>query len=593
MVKFGKIRNRQVEIEPDEIFLDSQNMPDFDVQQFEGRIEKPISKKSLFFLGGFFVIVLFSFILKVVNLQIFNGKKYFEISQNIILEKGTIFAERGIIYDRNNVLLAWNDSSDQSSEYSNREYIDEPGFSHLVGYVSYPIKDKAGYYWQKDLSGKDGVEKEFNNELNGQNGEKLREVNVRGQVQSENVVYKPKSGNSLVLTVDSKLQNQLYNSIKDIASNSTYQAGSGVIMDAKNGEVLALTNYPEYEAKSFTEKDNEKINQYLNDDNKPLLNRAVSGLYSPGSIVKPFFALGALNEGVIDPLKKILSTGSISIQNPYFPDLKTIFKDWRVQGWVDMRTAIAVSSDVYFYEIGGGFEDQKGLGIANLEKYARLFGIGEETGIDLPGEINGNIPNPAWKNKIFKEDWRLGDTYHTAIGQYGFQVTPIQMARAVSAIANDGQIFKPKIVVDQSGPVLESKADIDLTKFKVVKEGMRRTVTAGTAVKLNFPFVKIAAKTGSAQLGLKNQFINSWVVGFFPYEDPKYVFVVLLEKGDAKNNPYSATDAMKEMVSWMNDNTPDYFKMDSNAVEDVQDSSSSILDNGDQPASDSILPANH
>ena len=119
---------------------------------------------------------------------------------------------------------------------------------------------------------------------------------------------------------------------------------------------------------------------------KVFLNRDISGLYTPGSIVKPFFALGALNENIIDPNTKILSTGSISIPNPYVPTQKTVFKDWKVNGWVNMMQAIAVSCDVYFYEIGGGYQNQKGLGIANLEKYAELFGFGEKTGVDLPGE---------------------------------------------------------------------------------------------------------------------------------------------------------------------------------------------------------------
>ena len=156
--------------------------------------------------------------------------------------------------------------------------------------------------------------------------------------------------------------------------------------------------------------------------------------------------MGALTEGVIDPYKKILSTGSISIPNPYFPDQKTVFKDWKAHGWTDMREAIAVSSDVYFYEIGGGFESQKGLGIVNIEKYAQLFGIGQKTGIDLPDEKGGIIPGPEWKIKNFKgEPWRIGDTYNTVIGQYGFQVTPLEMVRAISAIANYGTLVTPAL----------------------------------------------------------------------------------------------------------------------------------------------------
>ena len=161
------------------------------------------------------------------------------------------------------------------------------------------------------------------------------------------------------------------------------------------------------------------INGYINNKNKPFINRAISGLYAPGSVVKPFVALAALSEGIISPEKKIFSAGQISIPNPFFPDKKTIFKDWKAHGWVDMRQALAVSSDVYFYEIGGGFEDVKGLGINKIYEYAKKFGLGEKTGIDLLGEAEGTVPSPAVKEKNNPADplWRVGDTYISAIGQ--------------------------------------------------------------------------------------------------------------------------------------------------------------------------------
>ena len=291
------------------------------------------------------------------------------------------------------------------------------------------------------------------------------------------------------------------------------------------------------------------------------MDRTLSGLYTPGSIVKPFFALGALNEGIIDPSKKILSTGSISIQNPYDKNLKTVFKDWRANGWVNMQEAIAVSCDVYFYEIGGGYEGQKGLGILNLEKYSKLFAIGEKTGVDLPDEKGGTIPSPEWKAKNFKNDpWRIGDTYHTSIGQYGFQVTPLEMARAAAAMANDGTLVSPHFLL---GDITKENQKINLginkSYFAVVKGGMRQAVTAGTAISMNVPYVNVAAKTGTAQVGLTKNKVNSWTMGFFPYENPRYAFVVMMEAGPTKNAT-GASAVMRELFDWMSVNTPEYFK---------------------------------
>jgi penicillin-binding protein 2 len=333
------------------------------------------------------------------------------------------------------------------------------------------------------------------------------------------------------------------------------------MMNVENGELLALTNYPEYNSEVLSlGEDREKINTYFTDKRKILLNRVVSGLYTPGSIVKPFLAIGALAEGVITPDKVIYTTGSISIPNPYNKDDKTVFKDWKNHGPVDMRTAIAVSSDVYFYEIGGGFQDQKGMGIANIEKYSRMFGISEKTGINLLGEQTGTIPNPEWKKKMFKGDiWRVGDTYHTSIGQYGYQVTPLQMVRATAALANGGTLLTPHLLAGESTANDSKNIDLPQEYFKVAQEGMREAVTSGTASSINTPLVKIAAKTGTAQVGLSKANVHTWVIGYFPYENPKYAFTLLMENGPA-NNSTKAVYIMKNLLEWMTVNAPEYFQ---------------------------------
>jgi penicillin-binding protein 2 len=562
---FRKFRKNKINtfVETDEIFLDSKNLQNFDRQQFEGRIEKPISKKTIIFLGLFFFLIMTIFVGRLVYLQVQNGQEYRKRSENNILEKVTIFTERGIIYDRNKKELAWNKPAPEGengvSAYT-RAYM-SPGFSHILGYVSYPAKDSKGNYWQTEFEGKDGLEKQYQEKIKGENGSKMIETDARGTIHSENIINSPKQGEDLSTTIDARIQNELFTLIKNLSQSNDFTGGSGVLMDVSKGEIITATSFPEYDSEILSlGKDATKINGYLKDKRKPFLDRTVSGLYTPGSIVKPFFGLAALAEGVIDARKEILSTGSISIPNPYFPDQETVFKDWRANGWTNMAEALAVSSDVYFYEIGGGFEDQKGLGILNLGKYAALFGFGDKTGVDLPDETKGIIPSPEWKALNFKGDaWRVGDTYHTSIGQYGFQVTPIEMARAVSAIANGGKLLTPHFVVDEKNKFAETTLNIKEEYFDVVHDGMRQAVTYGTASALNVPYVQVAAKTGTAQLGVNKNKVNSWVIGFFPYENPKYAFAVMMEAGPSTNS-VSASTVMQQLLDWMSTHTPEYFE---------------------------------
>ncbi len=563
-----KLRNS---VDPDEIFLDSTNLNNFDTQQFEGRLEQPISKRTIYFIATFFVSIVFIFTFQLFNLQIKKGEAFLERSENNKLNKDIIFADRGIIYDRRGVELAWNkkndnlisdfDLSKSEDSLSFREYLN-PGFSHLVGYVTSPTKDKSGKFWQTDFIGKEGLEKQYSDRLKGENGSRLVEVDARGNLHSFNVINPPKRGPDLVTTIDAKLQQAVYGAMQKLADNHNFTGGAGVILDVNNGEILTAVSFPEYNSQILSEgKDGQSINGYLNDKRKLFLNRFANGLYTPGSIVKPFFALGALMENIISPNKEIFSAGSISIPNPYDPSKPTIFKDWKAHGWTDMREAIAVSSDVYFYSIGGGFGDQKGMGILNLEKYARMFKIGEKTGIDLPQEKEGVIPNPDWKSKNFKgEAWRIGNTFHTSIGQYGFQVTPLEMARATAALANGGTFVTPHLILnDESMNTQKSKIDLNQEHLKIIHEGMRETVTYGTASGLNFPFVEVAAKTGTAQLGISKTRVNSWIIGFFPYENPKYAFALMMESGPS-NAGVGASSAMREILEWMNQNTPEYFE---------------------------------
>jgi len=548
------------EIDPEQIFGDSLNIPGFDEEQFEGRIERPISKYAVIFLGLFFLFVGGVFTFRVWSLQVARGDEYSEMSERNHLRRIPIFAERGIIYDRNKTELAWNtDEGDKS--FSSRAYIAKNGFGHILGYVSTPKLDQSGNFWQTESIGKDGVEKFYNDALGGKNGVKLIETDVGNKIKSESALFPPEQGKNITLTIDARVQEKLWESIASLSREVGFSGGAGVIMDVSNGEILAMTSFPEYSSSVLVKgEDSRTIGSYLSDRRTPFLNRAASGLYTPGSIIKPFIALGALTENIISPSKEILSAGSISIPNPYNPSKPSVFKDWKAHGWVDMRRALSVSSDVYFYEIGGGFEGQRGLGIENIEKYAGLFGFGKETGIDLPSEGIGMIPNPEWKAKNFNgEKWLLGNTYHTAIGQYGFQVTPLQVARGIAAVASDGILLRPRIVKTAGLDDPSQEISIDKQNFSVVKEGMRQGVLEGTAKGLNIYGLEIAAKTGTAELGAAKKLVNSWVVGFFPYDNPRYAFAVVMEKGPVHNTT-GGLYVMRQVLEWMQANTPEYLQ---------------------------------
>lgn len=554
-----KYQNR--DIDPDEIFLDSENLPDFDTHQFEGRIEKPISKRSLIFLGMFFLIVGIGYMSKIWVLEVKKGDAYATMSENNRLRSTVIFSERGIISDRNNVELAWN-SRGEDENFSSRKYASIPGVAHVVGYVKYPSKDSSGFYYREDFEGVEGVEKAHDAELKGENGLRVIETNALGKIQSQNILKPPKDGKNVVISIDSRVNAKLYEIMENLAKGYNYQGGAAAIMDVHTGEMLAMTSYPEYSSQILTDGDNaEKIHEYITSSETPFLNRVVHGAYTPGSIVKPVMAIGVLNEHIIDPYKKILSTGSIRVPNPYDPTKFSTFKDWKALGWMDLRLAIANSSDVYFYSVGGGFGDQKGIGISNIVKYAELFGFGEKTNINFPGEINRPIPSPAWKEKNFPGDpWRIGDTYNTVIGQYGYQLTPIQIVRAVGAIANKGTLLTPKLILGEGqGPQDTKTIDIPQEYFNTVHEGMRMTVTEGTAPGLNLSNVHVAAKTGTAQVGISKAHINSWVVGFWPYENPRYAFVALMEKGPAANET-GAVGVIHQLLDWMTVYAPEYLK---------------------------------
>src|SRR3989338_2929818 len=452
--------------------------------------------------------MIFALISKLWTLDIKNGSLYARISENNRLEHTLIFADRGVIYDRNMLELATNVVKDGTNSFASRLYSPIKGLSHAIGYLKYPLSDRAGFYYEEHYRGRDGAERVYDDLLQGKNGLKLRETNVFGEVISESVIKKPTNGSSIVLSIDARLTEVLYKAISSLAVNNGFIGGAAVLMDVRTGEVIALTSFPEYDQNMLTAGfDQAAINFLINDSSKPFL-----------------------------------------------------FKDWKAHGWTDMRKALAVSSDTYFYSIGGGFEDQKGLGITALDKYFQLFALTEKTGIELLGEVAGIIPTPEWKKEKFNgEIWRLGDTYITAIGQYGTQITPLNAVRFVAAIANGGNILTPSVLLGGNPEPVKRAIKFDDENWRVVREGMRESVTYGTAVGLNVPYVKAAAKTGTAEIGSAKLLVNSWSVGFFPFDEPKYAWAVVMERGPSANT-LGATSVTRQLFDWMAIHTPQYFE---------------------------------
>lgn len=540
-------RKRYSALEPDEIFIDSENLPSFDRHHLEGKIEQSIAlsayRNVLLAGGGIMALLLFQAFL----LGVWQRDFYSAWARDNRLRHDSLIAERGLISDRNGITLALNSSSTTDAQL--RAYPLGEAAAHVTGYVSYPKRDQNGNWYQDETIGISGVESLYNELLRGQNGTLIEETDATGAVVSGSVLRVPQAGRDVVLSIDADLQEALYAILKKRV-DASFIGGAAAIMDIHTGELYALVSYPSFNPEVLSSGEPKSlVAAYTADPRSPFVDRAVSGLYTPGSIVKPFLALAALDEGVVTPEKTYVSTGKLVIPNPYDPSKPTTFRDWRAHGAVDMRRAIAVSSDVYFYIIGGGFGSDRGLGISAINEHATAFGFGEKTGFPLEDEPDGTVPSPAWKAETFDDPvWRVGDTYNTAIGQYGWQVTLLQTVRATAALVNGGILHTPSVLKGGQG---EKKfVPLSPESVAVITEGMRRAVTEGTASALAIPGFPIAAKTGTAETGVRKEYTNSLVIGFFPYETPRFAFSIILERSKA-GTAVGAPAAMREILDWI------------------------------------------
>ncbi len=427
----------------------------------------------------------------------------------------------------------------------NRTYYDPYAFAHVVGYTGRMNEEefeKYPQYPKADLIGKYGLEAYYEEFLHGISGRRLLEVDARLRISPELGIIEPSPGKKLVTTIDRDLQKFLFDAMNRSLEKLNLTKASAIMTNPQTGEVLAMVSLPSINVEAFSiGGPKEEIDKAIASKDKPFLNRIVSGVYAPGSTIKPLVALAALKEKLIDPLDNIIANEAIVIPNPYNPDSPAIFRDWKKHGLVDMRKAIADSCNIYFYAIGGGYKDIPGLGISRLKKYWEEFHFGKKLGIDLAYEADGLLPDPEYKKQINPDNpiWYIGDTYNVSIGQGDLLLTPLQIAYYVGAIANEGNIMKPylvskiidendKIVFEQKPKVLQ-KVNASKEDFKIVKEGMRMMVTDGSGQLMKTIPIDIAGKTGTPQThsGAKT---NALFAGFATVDNPEILILVLLEE---------------------------------------------------------------
>lgn len=437
---------------------------------------------------------------------------------------------------------------------THRNYTDSLIFSHVLGYEGKIKKEELvdhPDYLMTDSIGKQGIEKSYESVLRGQHGFQQVEVDALGQIKKELGIVPPVSGNDLILNIDADLQKKTFDSLQALLEKSDLKRAAAIALDPQTGAVRAIVSLPSFDNNLFADGiSSSEYQTLIGDPSQPLFNRALAGEYPPGSTIKPVLAAAALAEKVVDEHTQIESKGGISIG-------KFFFGDWRVNGFTDIRRAIAVSSDVYFYSIGGGYGGIEGLGMDRMKKYENLFGYGEKTGIDMPSEGDGFIPSPEWKKEKIGERWYIGDDYHASIGQGFVTATPLQIVNTIAAIANGGTLYAPRIAsqirsadgrVTQIPPQVVRKNFIDSDILRIVREGMRETVTEGTAQSLKDSPVAIAGKTGTAQFGVGGKDTHGWFVSFAPFDKPEIAMVVLVEGQGLEG--YNAVPVTKEIYDW-------------------------------------------
>ena len=440
-----------------------------------------------------------------------------------------------------------------------RQYLPKDNMAHLLGYTGGIPPERLKEYEDRgyeinDRIGLSGVERTFESDLRGGKGRKLVEVDASGREIRVLAAQPAAPGKSLVLTIDSYLQNAAVSVLKTGLQKAQAKAGTLIAMNPNNGEILAMVSLPSYDNNLFANGISaDDYAALIENPDLPLFNRAISGEYPLGSVFKIVPASAALQEVVVDRYTGIVDSGIIWVPNRFYPDeprLAQPFYGWARQGLglMNIVSALAWSSDIYFYEISGGFtpDNFDGLGAKRLSSYALSFGFGDPTGVGIPGEAKGLVPTDRWKRINYAQSWVTGDTYNMGIGQGFLLGTPIQMLNATAAVVNGGALYRPQIayalidtdsrVVKQFQPEIIRKLPVSPENLAIVREGLRAAVTSGTAPSINFAAVQVAGKTGTAEFpGPRDRRgrlpTHAWFTAFAPYENPQIALVVFVENG--------------------------------------------------------------
>jgi penicillin-binding protein 2 len=569
--------------------------------------------------------------LRLWHLQILEGPYYRDLSENNRTRQVLLEPARGLIYDRNGILLANNVSSfsvyvtledvqdrevliQQLSELLGLDpalvrkklaikgskllprkikdrmtlrdatlvesrRLDMPGVmiqvesqrnypggliaSHLLGYVGEISADQLEKpefddLHQGSIVGQYGIEKSYDRHMRGTAGQKNVEVDALGHEKKSSVVEKPQAGNDLYLTIDARLQKLA----EDLLGE---EQGAIVALDPNNGDILAMASRPAFDpnvlSRELTAKQWVEIVQ---DEGRPLNNRASQGQYPPGSTFKIPMAVAALETKTMSPSSTVHCTGGYQFG-------RRLYRDWKAggHGYVDLHEALVHSCDVYFYSIG------QRMGIDVMAEFGKDFGLGRPTGVELPSERSGIMPTPAWKQKVKRESWLPGETISAAIGQGFVTVTPLQMASMMATVANDGVNYRPRLVravMDRSTGNLQElpavprgKVNAKPETFRIIKSALADVITKGTATRAKSSIVTIGGKTGTAQVAAlrtgpeesipKRFRDHAWFVAFAPVESPKIAVAVLAEH--MGHGGAAAAPLAKEVIeAYMNLTTP-------------------------------------
>jgi len=483
------------------------------------------------------------------------------IKRNSLESYRPLFIEDNIDYEKamRIYLLSDNWPGVVLSSRTRREYnLNTYSMSHILGYtgkISQAELEKSGdEYLPIDYIGKMGIENFWENELKGIGGMKQVEVDALGKEKKIISKQDAEDGHNIILAIDLDAQKKMEEILAVSLKKLKLTKACAIVMDPNNGEIISMVSLPAFNnnsfAKGITKKEYEAL---ISRTDLPLFNRSISGEYPSGSTIKPVIASAALEEGIINENTTVLSTGGIKINEWFFPDWKP-----GGHGVTDVKRALAESINTFFYYIGGGYQDFKGLGVDKINYYEEKFGLGEQTGIDLAGERTGFLPTKEWKESTKKENWYIGDTYHISIGQGDLLVTPLQVAQYTAAIANGGTLYRPHIVkevVSDAGKPFNMvnidpvrKNFISLDNINIVKAGMRQTVTSGSGRSLNTLAIEVAGKTGTAQSSTSKTKTHAWFTGFAPFDKPQIAVTVLIEDGGGGD--VVAVPIVKDFLAW-------------------------------------------